>query len=62
MLTKKNNNLENIQQNLVSNRSCRGQNKTIMSTRLLRLKLYFVLVHLIHLLNINLCFTYSGYY
>jgi len=34
MPTKKNNNLENIRRNLVSNPSCRGQNKTIMSTRL----------------------------
>jgi len=36
MPTKKNNNLENIRRNLVSNPSCRGQNKTIMSTRLSR--------------------------
>jgi len=35
MPTKKNN-LENIWRNLVSNPSCRGQNKTIMSTRLSR--------------------------
>ena len=33
MPTKKNNNLENIRRNLVSNSSCRGQKKTIMSTR-----------------------------
>jgi len=36
MPTKKNNNMENIRRNLVSNPSCRGQNKSIMSTRLLR--------------------------
>jgi len=36
MPTKKNNNLENIRRNLVSNPSCRGQNKTIVSTCLSR--------------------------
>jgi len=36
MPTKKINNMENIRRNLVSNPSCRGQNKTIMSTRLSR--------------------------
>jgi len=52
MPTKKNNNLENIQRNLVSNPSCRGHNKTIMSTHLSRLNTeYIVLVHLIYLLN-----------
>jgi len=37
MPTKKNINLENIRRNLVWTPSCRGQNKTIMSTRLSRL-------------------------
>ena len=33
---RKKNNLENIRRNLVSNQSCRGQNKTIIFTRLPR--------------------------
>jgi len=36
MPTKKINNLEKVRRNLVSNPSCRGQNKIIMSTRLSR--------------------------
>jgi len=36
MPTKKNYNLESIRRNLVSNPSCRGQNKTIMATLLSR--------------------------
>jgi len=48
MSTTKNNNLENIRRNLVSNPSCRGQNKTIISTRLSR----FNTVHSACLFNI----------
>jgi len=63
MPTKKKNNPENIRRNLVSNPSCRGQNKTIISTCLLRFNtLHCACSFNIYLLNINLRFRCSGWH